>query len=62
MYSFSTVWCFQGVEKGCIGNKWFKVTQIQTEKSYYLITDNRKNQAKNIRNVLFDESMTALHI
>ena len=19
-------WCFQGVERGCIGNKWFKVT------------------------------------
>ena len=27
MHPFSTPWCFQGVDKGCIGNKWLnKVT------------------------------------
>ena len=25
--NFTVFWCFQGVEKGCIGNKWVKTTK-----------------------------------
>ena len=25
MHPFSIPWCFQGFEKGCIGNEWFKI-------------------------------------
>ena len=29
MHPFSTTWkCFQGVEKGCIGNEWVKQSEI----------------------------------
>ena len=26
MHPFSSLWCFQGIEKGCIGNEWVNNT------------------------------------
>ena len=27
---FPNAWCFQGEEKGCIGNKWVKLTPVHS--------------------------------
>ena len=37
MYPFATPWkCFQGVEKGCIGNKWVKLKNIDASNFKYV--------------------------
>ena len=40
--NITVFWCFPGVEKGCIGNKWVKVTRFSYKNVFWITASNSR--------------------
>ena len=49
--NITVFWCFQGLEKGCIGNKWIKLIRCEL---FYLHVKYKEYMAKKWGNINFD--------
>ena len=45
-------WCFQGVEKGCIGKEWVNISNEGKKRTSYITTSSNKNQQKTKNHII----------